>query len=95
MDWFAFAEQMILAAERSGVDPQLADRLVRQTFLGAARMLSEDDRDAAALKRAVTSPNGTTQAGLTALEDPSALPAVVPETLRRAHARALELAAEA
>ncbi|QFG37498.1 pyrroline-5-carboxylate reductase [Paracoccus pantotrophus] len=92
---FAFAEQMILAAERSGVDPQLADRLVRQTFLGAARMLSEDDRDAAALKRAVTSPNGTTQAGLTALEDPSALPAVVPETLRRAHARALELAAEA
>ena len=68
---------------------------MRQTFLGAARMLAEDSRDAAALKRAVTSPNGTTQAGLTALEDPDALPKAVPETLRRAHARALELAGQA
>lgn len=92
---FAVAEQMIRAAVAAGVDPALADRLVRQTFLGAARMLAEDDRDAAALKRAVTSPNGTTQAGLTALEDPGALPLIMPETLRRAHARALELAATA
>lgn len=92
---FAFAEQMVLAATRSGIDPALADRLVRQTFLGSARMLAEDRRDAAALKRAVTSPNGTTQAGLTALEDTDALPGIIPETLRRAHARALELAAEA
>lgn len=92
---FAFAEQMILAAAQAGVEPGLADRLVRQTFLGAARMLAEDARDAGALKRAVTSPNGTTQAGLTALEAGDALPQVVPEVLRRAHARALELAAQA
>lgn len=91
---FAFAEQMILAATRMGVEPGLADGLVRQTFLGAARMLAEDTRDAAALKRAVTSPNGTTQAGLTALEAADALPEAVSETLRRAHARALELAVQ-
>lgn len=38
---FAFAEQMVQAATASGVPAGLADRLVRQTFLGAARMLAE------------------------------------------------------
>jgi ABC-type nitrate/sulfonate/bicarbonate transport system ATPase subunit len=37
----AFAEQMVQAATASGVPAGLADRLVRQTFLGAARMLAE------------------------------------------------------
>lgn len=91
---FAFAEQMVQAAVGLGVPADLADRLVRQTFLGAARMLAEDPRSAAEMKRAVTSPNGTTQAGLTALEAPDALPAILPEMLVRAHRRALELAAQ-
>lgn len=91
---FAFAEQMVQAAVGLGVSADLADRLVRQTFLGSARMLAEDPRSAAEMKRAVTSPNGTTQAGLTALEAPGALPAILPETLARAHRRALELAAQ-
>lgn len=91
---FAFAEQMVRAAVGLGLPADLADRLVRQTFLGSARMLAEDPRSAAEMKCAVTSPNGTTQAGLTALEAPGALPAILPETLARAHRRALELAAE-
>lgn len=91
---FAFAEQMLKAAIASGVPENLADVLVRQTFLGSARMLAEDLRSPEEMKRAVTSPNGTTQAGLTALEAGDALPKVIPETLARAHRRALELAAQ-
>lgn len=90
---FAIAEQMVLGAVANGVPPELADRLVRQTLLGAAVMLAEDSRDAPALKRAVSSPGGTTLAGLAVLEAPDALPGLMARTYAAAHARALELAA--
>lgn len=90
---FAIAEQMIRAAVGQGVPPGLADGLVRQTLFGAAKMLAEDARDAAMLKRAVSSPGGTTLAGLAVLEAPDALPALLPRTYQAAQARALELAA--
>lgn len=89
---FAFAEQMIAGAVAGGVPPELADRLVRQTLLGSARMLAEDSRDARLLKQAVSSPNGTTQAGLGVLEAEGALPQIIPQTFQAAYRRALELA---
>ena len=91
---FAFAEQMIRGAVANGVAPDLADRLVRQTLFGAAKMLSEDARTAEDLKRAVSSPGGTTLAGLAVLEMPDALPGLLPQTFRAAHQRAMELAAQ-
>lgn len=91
---FAFAEQMVLGAIANGVPADLADGLVRQTLYGTAKMLAEDPRDAATLKRAVTSPGGTTQAGLGVLEAAEALPQLLPQTFAAAHARALELAAQ-
>lgn len=90
---FAIAEQMLRGAMGQGVPPALADRLVRQTLFGAAKMLSEDPRDAVALKRAVSSPGGTTLAGLAVLEAPEALPSLLPRTYSAARKRALELAA--
>ncbi|WGV18177.1 pyrroline-5-carboxylate reductase family protein [Fuscovulum ytuae] len=89
---FAFAEQMILAAVAQGLPRDLAERLVHQTMLGSARMLSEDPRGAAGLKRAVSSPGGTTLAGLSVLEAEAGLPKILPGTLAAAHGRALELA---
>lgn len=89
---FAVAEQMILGAIANGVPADLADRLVRQTLYGAAKMLAEDPRDAATLKRAVSSPGGTTLAGLAVLEAPEGLPGLMPRTFAQAHQRALELA---
>lgn len=89
---FAIAEQMTRAGVAAGLPEDLVDRLVRQTFLGSAVMLARDTRSAEALKRAVTSPNGTTQAGLGQLEAPEALPKIIPATLRAAYLRALELA---
>jgi pyrroline-5-carboxylate reductase len=89
---FAFAEQMILAAIGQGLPRDLAERLVHQTFVGSAKMLSEDPRGAAGLKRAVSSPGGTTLAGLSVLEAETGLPRLLSGTLAAAHARALELA---
>lgn len=91
---FAMAEQMILAAVAQGVPPEQADLLVRQTFLGAAQMLADDPRGAAGLKRAVSSPGGTTLAGLAVVEAADALPKLFPQMLQAAHNRALELSRE-
>ena len=64
---FAFAEAMEDAARAQGLDEDAARQLVVQTVLGAARMLAESGQSAAALRKAVTSPNGTTQAALETL----------------------------
>lgn len=90
---FAFAEQMILAAVGMGLPQDLAASLVHQTIFGSAKMLTLDPRGAEGLKHAVSSPGGTTLAGLSILEaESSGLPKLLPETFAATHARALELA---
>lgn len=64
---FHFAEAMIDAACAQGLERDLAETLVIQTLLGAATLLDRE-KDAAALRRRVTSPGGTTQAALDELE---------------------------
>ncbi len=61
---FHLAEAMIAAGIAEGLTPQTADALTRQTLLGAATLLSQSGEDPAQLRINVTSPNGTTQAGL-------------------------------
>ena len=65
---FLLAEAMIDAGIAEGLPPEAARTLALQTVLGAARMLTESDVEAAELRRRVTSPNGTTQAALDAFE---------------------------
>jgi len=65
---FLLAEAMQDAAVGEGLPADAARRLVLQTVLGAARMLTEGDADATELRRRVTSPNGTTQAAIEAFE---------------------------
>jgi pyrroline-5-carboxylate reductase len=74
---FLLAEAMTAAAEDAGLAPQIARELVVQTVLGAGRLLREDGRDAAELRRMVTSPNGTTQAALEILDERGVAEAVV------------------
>jgi pyrroline-5-carboxylate reductase len=64
---FLVAEAMIDAAVGEGLDRALADRVVRQVLLGSATLLDRDG-DPARLRTMVTSPNGTTAAGLAALD---------------------------
>lgn len=61
---FLLAEAMERAAREQGLPPDLARQCVRATIAGAGALLAGSPQDAAALRRAVTSPGGTTEAAL-------------------------------
>ena len=61
-----------------------------QTLLGAATLMDRCDDGPEALRAAVTSPGGTTAAGLRALEDRAVRAAVI-DAVSAAAARAAEL----
>ena len=65
---FLLAEAWELAAIELGFDAVTARELVRQTIVGAARMLEDRSADAASLRAAVTSKGGTTAAAVAVLE---------------------------
>jgi pyrroline-5-carboxylate reductase len=66
--WALFAEAHIEAAIRRGVPPATAAKLVTETMAGAAELLAANAGDTLAVRRAVTSPGGSTARGLAALE---------------------------
>jgi pyrroline-5-carboxylate reductase len=65
---FLVAEAMIEAGVLEGLPRDVAEQLVVQTLLGSATLLAQSDDGPAALRAAVTSPGGTTAAGLRELE---------------------------
>jgi len=66
---FLLAEILIDAAMREGLTREQAYALTYQTFAGASRLLTHDPADPAELRRRVTSPNGTTHAAVTHLQE--------------------------
>jgi len=73
-----------------GMPRHIANTLAVQTVLGAAAMASETGRHPALLREEVTSPGGTTMAGLEALERGAARAALM-AAVRRATERCAEL----
>lgn len=61
---YRFAEALIAGGVKAGLKADMARRLALQTIAGAAAMLLETGESPEALRAAVTSPGGTTQAGL-------------------------------
>ncbi|MEW6515695.1 MAG: pyrroline-5-carboxylate reductase [candidate division FCPU426 bacterium] len=61
---FKFCEMLIRAGVDMGLPSADAEQLAIQTIWGAAKMLKETQEPPAALRAAVTSPGGTTQAAL-------------------------------
>lgn len=66
---FVVAEALVDAGVLVGLPRPIAATLAMQTLLGSARLLTETGDRPAELRAAVTSPGGTTAAGLRALED--------------------------
>lgn len=64
---FAFIEALAAAGVAAGLEPVLAMRLARGTVTGAAALAAADTAPVAALRARVTSPGGTTAAGLAVL----------------------------
>ncbi|MDP5227553.1 MULTISPECIES: pyrroline-5-carboxylate reductase [Arthrobacter] len=89
---FYLAEAMAAAGAELGLDPELSALLARETVAGAGAMLAEPGADAAALRRAVTSPNGTTERAIAAFDD-GGIPAIIATGARAAAARAAEITA--
>jgi pyrroline-5-carboxylate reductase len=67
--FYYMVEALQEAAQQCGLPAETARMLLVQTIYGAARMLQESGQDPAELRRQVTSPNGTTMAGLAVLEE--------------------------
>src|SRR5438477_801313 len=65
---FLVAEALIEAGVLAGLSRDVAQALVIQTLVGSARLLAETGQSAEQLRAMVTSPGGTTAAGLRALE---------------------------
>lgn len=65
---FLLAESMIESAIRLGFERPIADRLVRQTLLGAATLLARGERTPSDLRGMTTSQGGTTHAAMAIFE---------------------------
>ncbi len=91
---FLLAESMVEAAIRLGFDRPTADRLVRQTLLGASTLLAHGDRTPSDLRGMVTSQGGTTSAAMAVFES-HGFRSMVQDALRAARDRGRDLAAMA
>lgn len=89
---FHMVEAMAQAGVAAGLPADLALRLARATVSGAGALLAESDLPADELRRNVTSPGGTTAAGLAVLmRDEDGLSALMRDTVAAAAKRAGEL----
>jgi len=82
-------EALLEGGIAAGLDEQTCRDLLLQTVHGAAKMLHTTGQAPAELRRQVTSPNGTTMAGIGVLDERG-----VKEAFRRAVLRATERAGE-
>ena len=87
---YYLVESMEKAAKDVGLNEDTARELVVQTLVGTAEMLKSSNVDASELRRKVTSPGGTTQAGLEVLQRFRYQEALI-ACIRRATERSVEL----
>lgn len=89
---FYLIEQLTLAAQQMGFAEDVAAMLVEETFAGATELLTASNQSPEALRKQVTSPNGTTMQAIGVLEK-AQLADLFTKATNAALARAKEIAA--
>lgn len=93
---FLLAEALAGAGFAEGLPRELAERLARETIIGAGALLAASDKSPQELRRAVTSPNGTTQAAVDILMGGGGgLPELVRQAVSAAERRSRQLGIDA
>ena len=89
---FHLIEALAAAGEAEGLPPELAMRLATATVAGAGALAEVSGETPAQLRKNVTSPNGTTQAGLEVLmHETAGLKELIRRTVAAAAARSRDL----
>ena len=91
---YRFIDALAAGGTALGLDPDQSQRLALSMVEGAALLAAQAGEAPAELARRVTSPGGTTAAGLAVLDDGAALECLIAATLRAARDRGKGLAAE-
>ncbi len=90
---FAMTEALIAAGQSVGLTGKMAQELAVAMVAGSGQLIVQSKEDPAELRRQVTSPNGTTAAGLAELQSlQNGIDALIKETVQAAHDRSIELA---
>lgn len=88
---FLLVEALAAAAAAQGLPKDVAMKLARQTVIGSGALLLSDPASAEELRRAVTSPKGTTEAALKVLMAKNGLAKHIGQAVSAARNRAREL----
>lgn len=89
---FLLIEALAEAGKAAGLPADLADRLARATVIGSGELARLSPESASELRRAVTSPGGTTEAALKILLAPGGLTDLMTRAVDAATRRSRELA---
>jgi len=90
---FKMMESLINAGIEEGLPPESVPNMVKNLVAGAAELALQSDVEPDELRRRVTSPNGTTQAGLEAM-DAAGFENAVKSAVKSATKRSIELSKE-
>ena len=88
--FYLLTEYMAQAGEQLGLSKEQATVLAVETLVGAGKMLAETGKEPADLRKAVTSPNGTTHAAICSFEQ-AGLESIVFEAMQACQKRAEEM----
>jgi pyrroline-5-carboxylate reductase len=89
---FLLAEELARAGVESGLPPELATKLARETVSGSGELLRRSELPSATLRQNVTSPGGTTAAALEVLMGKDGLQPLLTRAVAAATRRSRELA---
>lgn len=91
---FAMTEALIAAGQEAGLSLEVARKLAVAMVAGSGQLMARTGEEPGELRRQVTSPNGTTAAGLAELQrKPDGIADLIQKTVQAARDRSVELAA--